>query len=69
MIKGKLYKYGAAIIFCIKTDINPDSKWYEGFVIKSDEYSTLGLFSRHWSKEASEEYVGQLSLNNVSLNM
>lgn len=65
MIKGKLYKLSTVVIFCTKTDINPEHKCYEGFIIKSEDYSTLGYHSTGWNKESSEEYVGQLSLNNV----
>ena len=45
MIKGKLYKLGTVVIFCTKTDINPEHKCYKGFVIKSEDYSTLGYHS------------------------
>lgn len=69
MIKGKLYKLGTVVIFCTKTDTNPEHRCYEGVIIRSEDYSTLGFQSTGWDKESSVEYVGQLCLNNVSLNM
>ena len=68
MIKGKIYKCNDIVVFCTSTNIEENALCFEGFVIKSDIYSSLGYHSIAWLKNDFEEYIGQLDLNNVLIN-
>ena len=69
MIKGKLYRAIHAknlVILCTKYKSKTNT--FNGVIVYSNHISEIGDYSKGWVEEAFEEFIGQLSLNNCSLN-
>lgn len=69
MIKGKLYRAIHAknlVILCTK--YKPKTNTFNGVIVCCNDIVEMGDYSKGWVATAFEEFIGQLSLNNCSLN-
>jgi len=71
MVKGKLYKATSIhsinlVILCTK--YKPKTNTFNGVIVGSNNIDEIGEYSKEWNATAFEEFIGQLSLNNCSLN-
>lgn len=68
MKKGKLYQNadGTCILLALE-DSNDDRKTVAGVILQGDSFTSVGDVSRSWDSTMFTEFVGTLSLNNVTL--